>query len=121
MNFFFFYILGAECNLSYAFPSNHNRTALHAACSKGHLMLVYLLLQAGADPNLVDDKMKSPIRMAAKNGHTDVVQFLMTYEGAPEIKVLFRFNLCYNNVYHFSYYIVIIEGYSGYDFTSFGC
>lgn len=96
----YFDFLGSECNLSYAFPSNHNRTALHAACSKGHLMLVHLLLQAGADPNLVDNKMKSPIRMAAKNGHKDVVQYLMTYNGAPEIKVLFRFNLRSNNVYH---------------------
>lgn len=51
-------------------------------------MLVYLLLQAGVDPNLSDNKMKSPIRMAAKNGHKDVVQYLMNFNGAPEIKVI---------------------------------
>lgn len=50
-------------------------------------MLVYLLLQAGVDPNLVDDKMKSPIRMAAKSGHNNVVQYLMNFSGASEIKV----------------------------------
>lgn len=51
-------------------------------------MLVYLLLQAGIDPNLTDNKMKSPIRMAAKNGYKDIVQYLIDFNGAPEIKVL---------------------------------
>lgn len=83
-----FNILGAECNLAYRFPNNHNRTALHAACNHGNLMLVYLLLQAGVDPNVVDNKMKSPIRMAAKSGHSNVIQYLMNFNGAPEIKVL---------------------------------
>lgn len=51
-------------------------------------MIVYLLLQAGVDPNVVDDKMKSPMRMAAKSGHSNVIQYLMNFNGAPEIKVL---------------------------------
>lgn len=51
-------------------------------------MITYLLLQAGANPNQVDDKMKSPMRLAAKFGHSSVVQCLLDFNGAPEIKVL---------------------------------
>lgn len=39
------------------------------------------------DPNVVDDKMKSPMRMAAKFGHSVVVQYLMNFGGASEVKV----------------------------------
>lgn len=51
-------------------------------------MIVYLLLQAGVDPNLVDSKMKSPMRMAAKFGHSTIVQYLQNYGGAVELKVI---------------------------------
>ncbi|CAH1714232.1 unnamed protein product [Aphis gossypii] len=81
-------ILGAECNLMFTFPSNHNRTALHIACRQGNLMIVYILLKAGVDPNRVDNKMKSPMRMAAKSGHSDIVQYLINFNGSPEIKDL---------------------------------
>jgi len=64
-------------------------------------MIVYLLLQAGVDPNLVDDKMKSPMRMAAKFGHSNVIKFLMKFNGAPEIKV----------IYIYSFYFIIIFSY----------
>jgi len=50
-------------------------------------MIVYLLLQAGVDPNIVDDKMKSPMRMAAKFGHINIIKYLMKFNGAPEVKV----------------------------------
>lgn len=68
-------------------PNNHNRTALHIACKEGNLMIAYILIEAGIDPNQVDNKMKSPMRMAAKNGHSDVVQYLINVNGSPEIKV----------------------------------
>lgn len=51
-------------------------------------MLVYILLQAGVDPNLVDNEMKSPMRMAAKFGHTAIVQYLINFNGSPGIKVI---------------------------------
>jgi len=50
-------------------------------------MIVYILLKAGVDPNRVDNKMKSPMRMAAKSGHSDIVQYLIDFNGSPEIKV----------------------------------
>lgn len=75
----------------FTFRSNHNRTALHIACRQGNLMIVYILLKAGVDPNQVDNKMKSPMRMAAKRGHSDVVQYLINFNGSPEIKVIQTF------------------------------
>lgn len=84
-----FKFLGAQCNLEHKFSNYHNQTALHAACIKGNLMIVYLLLQAGVDPNLVDSKMKSPMRMAAKFGHSTIIQYLQNYGGAVEVKVMY--------------------------------
>jgi len=54
-----------------------------------------MLLRAGVDPNLVDNKMKSPVRMAAKCGHSDVVQLLMNFRGSPEIKVIRKYIIKY--------------------------
>lgn len=78
---------------------------MHAACANGNLMIIYLLLQAGVDPNVVDDKMKSPMRMAAKSGHSYAVQYLLDFNGSPEIKVIhstflfiiFLFMYCYTH------------------------
>lgn len=75
----------------FTFPSNHNRTALHIACRQGNLMIVYILLKAGVDANRVDNKMKSPMRMAAKSGHSDIVRYLIKFNGSPEIKVIWKY------------------------------
>ncbi|XP_050429334.1 uncharacterized protein LOC126838722 [Adelges cooleyi] len=79
-------ILGAGGNSSYQFKDHNNRTALHVASMYGNPMLVYILLQAGNDPNHTDDKMKTPVRLAAKFGHINVLQLLLKHKGAPEIK-----------------------------------
>lgn len=52
-------------------------------------MLVHILLQVGSDPNYIDDKKKTPLRMAAKFGHFKVLELLLKNNGAPEIKVNF--------------------------------
>jgi len=54
-------------------------------------MIVYILLKAGVDANRVDNKMKSPMRMAAKSGHSDIVRYLIKFNGSPEIKVIWKY------------------------------
>ena len=52
-------------------------TALHEAASSGHLDVVLLLLENGADPDIQDSIQKcTPIHLAAKNGHLEVVRSL---------------------------------------------
>ncbi|XP_050531920.1 histone-lysine N-methyltransferase EHMT1 [Daktulosphaira vitifoliae] len=79
-------ILGAGGNPTYLFKDHQNRIALHAACIEGNLMLVHILLQVGSDPNHIDEKKKTPLRMAAKFGHFKVLELLLKKNGAPEIK-----------------------------------
>ncbi|KAJ7336844.1 hypothetical protein DFH08DRAFT_749106, partial [Mycena albidolilacea] len=50
---------------------------LAAASYYGHLEMVKLLVQHGADVNAVDESSGSPLEAAAYGGHIDVVQFLI--------------------------------------------
>ncbi|XP_059189093.1 dynein axonemal heavy chain 12 [Centropristis striata] len=54
-----------------------NRTALHESAFLGLENFVYLLLDSGADPNACDIKKKTPLALAAQNGHLNVVEVLL--------------------------------------------
>lgn len=54
-----------------------NRTALHECAFLGLENFVYLLLDSGADPNACDIKKKTPLALAAQNGHLNVVEVLL--------------------------------------------
>ncbi|XP_035513032.1 ankyrin repeat and SOCS box protein 14 isoform X2 [Morone saxatilis] len=54
-----------------------NRTALHESAFLGLENFVYLLLESGADPNACDIKKKTPLSLAALNGHLNVVEVLL--------------------------------------------
>ncbi|XP_068561366.1 dynein axonemal heavy chain 12 [Cebidichthys violaceus] len=54
-----------------------NRTALHESAFLGLENFVYLLLVSGADPNASDIKKKTPLALAAQNGHLNVVEVLL--------------------------------------------
>ncbi|KAJ7487066.1 ankyrin repeat domain-containing protein [Mycena latifolia] len=52
-------------------------SALSAASSNGHIHLVQLLIDAGAEINSQDDLYGHPLNAACKNGHESVVQLLI--------------------------------------------
>ncbi|XP_062247139.1 dynein axonemal heavy chain 12 isoform X1 [Platichthys flesus] len=54
-----------------------NRTALHECAFLGLENFVYLLLESGADPNACDVRKKTPLALAAQNGHLNVVEALL--------------------------------------------
>ncbi|XP_032376487.1 dynein heavy chain 12, axonemal [Etheostoma spectabile] len=54
-----------------------NRTALHESAFLGLENFVYLLLESGANPNACDIKKKTPLALAAQNGHLNVVEVLL--------------------------------------------
>lgn len=55
-------------------------TPLHYAAN-GNIDLGTLLLTQGADPNCINKKGETPLSLAAKFTHTEVVKLLLTYGG----------------------------------------
>ncbi|XP_037126110.1 ankyrin repeat and SOCS box protein 14 isoform X4 [Syngnathus acus] len=53
------------------------RTALHEAAFLGLENFVCLLLESGANPNACDIKKKTPLALAAQNGHLNVMEHLL--------------------------------------------
>ncbi|XP_039105122.1 ankyrin repeat and SOCS box protein 3 isoform X1 [Hyaena hyaena] len=53
--------------------------ALHLAASQGHWKIVYILLEAGADPNATTSEETTPLFLAVENGHIDVLRLLFRY------------------------------------------
>lgn len=61
------------------FFHNHGQTPLLTAAKKGDKDMVLLLLEHGADPNLVLDRRRrhAPLTEAAMSGHEDIVRILV--------------------------------------------
>jgi ankyrin repeat protein len=53
------------------------RTALQAACVKGHVAIVKALLRKGATTAISDDSGRTPLYIGAMNGHVEVVKLLL--------------------------------------------
>src|SRR5689334_11133145 len=52
-------------------------TALRQACQNGHLAVAKLLLEANAQPHILDKDNFSPLEIASLRGHYDVVDLLL--------------------------------------------
>lgn len=73
---------GAQVNATVPVqPSpSHGQTALLLAVNSGHLAMVELLLEHGADPNLADSKHYTPLHIAAGKGFRQITERLLAEE-----------------------------------------
>jgi ankyrin repeat protein len=64
---------------------SHGWTALNHACSHGNYEIAQQLLDSGANPNLHESysMIETPLSLAAKCGHFDVVRLLIAHEADP--------------------------------------
>lgn len=60
------------------YADDDGKMALHRACYWGHVALVEILIQYGADINRKDVQDNTPLYYAAYNGHKDVVVLLLS-------------------------------------------
>jgi hypothetical protein len=61
-------------------------TAFHAAALRGHVKVMDILYQKGADPNKVDFIKKTPINSAALVDNVEVVKYLIEHGANPDIR-----------------------------------
>ncbi|XP_072301374.1 uncharacterized protein ankrd50l [Eucyclogobius newberryi] len=64
---------------------NQGATALSIAAQVGHVNIVAMLLDKGANPEHVDKYNRTPVKVAAKHGHANVIRLLERYGAKPYI------------------------------------
>ncbi|XP_042226238.1 ankyrin-3-like isoform X2 [Homarus americanus] len=72
-------LLHHNANLEVRSSFNEGATALFLASKAGHLDIIKLLLEAGADVNTLDDRKNGLAQYAAKAGKTQLLNLLSTY------------------------------------------
>lgn len=70
-------VLACGYNANHTFRDYAHRTGLHIAADKGHLSCVHVLVQAGAQLDVMDRNQLTPLMLAASKGKADVVKYLM--------------------------------------------
>lgn len=79
--------LQADVHLS---GEDSRNTALHHACTQGHLRAVIKLLEYGANPNAVNKKEETPLHLAASGPEVAILKALISKVHALRFSVLVR-------------------------------
>jgi hypothetical protein len=61
-------------------------SALLMAVTNNNLDAARILLEKGADPNLADEEMTTPLMMSAQLGNAEIVQLLLDHKADPKIR-----------------------------------
>ena len=61
-------------------------TAFHAAALRGHVKVMDILFQKGADPNKIDFIKQTPLNSAALVGNVEVIKYLLDHDADAEIR-----------------------------------
>ncbi|KAL0121100.1 hypothetical protein PUN28_008668 [Cardiocondyla obscurior] len=70
-------VLACGYNANHTFRDYAHRTGLHIAADKGHLSCVHVLVQAGAQVDVMDRNQLTPLMLAAIKGNEAVVKYLV--------------------------------------------
>ncbi|KAI4501270.1 hypothetical protein M0802_003643 [Mischocyttarus mexicanus] len=70
-------VLACGYNANHIFREYAHRSGLHIAADKGHLSCVHVLVQAGAQLDVMDRNQLTPLMLAASTGKSDVVKYLV--------------------------------------------
>ena len=77
-------------------------TALHYSAHAGNVDAVLALLEAGADPSILDTHLRSPLHLASMLGHVSIMQVLVYNAGmdpgAPDVDQ--RNAMDYSRIFH---------------------
>ena len=72
---------------AYRHFGSYGFTPLYVASEEGHAKVVFLLLEANADPNIQSSNdYYTPLCVASLNGHTDVVSLLLRANADPNLQ-----------------------------------
>lgn len=63
-------------NANHVLKEQPARTPLHIAAGKGFLSCVHVLIQSGAQVDIMDKNLQTPLMQASAKGHVDVVRYL---------------------------------------------
>ncbi|XP_068428911.1 ankyrin repeat domain-containing protein 50 [Clinocottus analis] len=66
-------------------PCHQRATALSIAAQEGHANIVAMLLERGANPNHMDKYGRSPVKVAGKHRHFNIVRLLESYGAKPYV------------------------------------
>lgn len=69
------------------FADDGGYTAMHYACWDNKLLIVELLIDFGANPNVLSPTNETPLNMAVVSGHFDIVQFFVDYDFEMELNI----------------------------------
>ena len=85
---------GAHVNARSLYGGFYEVSALHVAAKEGHVDMVRLLIEAGADRNAVDGMDKTPLHYAVLGGDVQTVQALVEFNADSGATDLCRHTPC---------------------------
>lgn len=79
------YISDIDNNYNY-----YSLSPLHIACEIGNIEIVQILLEYGANTEINDNKLMTPIFYAAQNNHYNIIKLLINYKA--KINIMDQYN-----------------------------
>lgn len=69
------------------FTDEDGYTAMHYACWDNKRIILEMLIDFGANPNVVSPTNETPLNMAVVSGHFEIVQFFVDYDFEMELNI----------------------------------
>jgi hypothetical protein len=82
------------------FADDDGYTAMHYACWDNKIVILMMLIEFGANPNVLSPTNESPINMAVVSGHFDIVQFFVDCDKKLELNIEWEKRNTTENPFH---------------------